>query len=157
MNRLVLVLSLTAFAVATPREASAQDPPATPPPGQVETELAFEREVFRYPPGARINPFRPLVAADEGGPRFEQLRLMGVFLMGDASRSLAALGTGVLTIDGDGNMQAGEGDAYYLRVGQTIGNVTLVEIRRESVVVDVEEFGLLDRRIMELPPRGGTP
>ena len=156
MNRTACVFALTALAVAAPMRASAQDPVAAPPPGQVETELAFEREVFRYPAGARLNPFRPLVAADEGGPRFEQLRLMGVYLLGDASRSLAVLGTGVLTIDADGGMQAGEGDAYYLKVGQTVGNVTLIEIRRDSIVVDVEEFGLLDRRIMELPPRGGT-
>ena len=155
--RLSRVPLLAAAALLVPMAASAQDAPPPRPPGQVETELSFEREVFRYPIGPRINPFRPLIAADEGGPRFEQLRLMAVYVLADPSRSLAVLGTGGLTIDEDGTMAGAEGgEAYRVRVGQTVGNVTVVEIRDDSIVVDVEEFGLLDRRIMELPTRGGT-
>ena len=156
--RLSRVPILVAAALLVPMVASAQDQQGPPqPPGQIETELSFEREVFRYPLGPRINPFRPLVAADEGGPRFEQLRLVAVYVLADTSRSLAVLGTGGLTIDENGIMAGVEGgESYSVRIGQTVGNVTVVEIRDDSIVVDVEEFGLLDRRIMELPTRGGT-
>ena len=50
------------------------------------------------------------------------------------------------------------GEAYYLRPGERLGNVTVVEVRPDMVVVDVEEFGLTDRRTIELVSRrqGGT-
>ena len=50
------------------------------------------------------------------------------------------------------------GEAYNAKVGQRIGNTTIREIQRDRVVVDVEEFGLTDRRIMFIASRrqGGT-
>jgi hypothetical protein len=35
-----------------------------------------------------------------------------------------------------------------VKVGQTIGNTTIREIQRDRVIVDVEEFGLTERRTM---------
>lgn len=135
--------------------------PQQPPEQQPQTELVFEREVFTYPSFQRRNPFAPLGGGVEGGPRFEQLRLMGIIHSGGAGESVAILGTSIVNISQDGGTVSVTpgGDAWYLKVGQSIGNTRIVEIRREQVVVEVEEFGLTEQRIMQLETRrqGGTP
>jgi len=147
------VLCLAVLAL-TPGAVQAQDPP-TPPDQQTQTELVFEREVFQYPTFQRRNPFLPLAGGDEGGPRFEQLRLMGVIYSEEPGASVAVLGTSQVNVSQDGSQVAvtPDGDAWYLKVGQSIGNTRIVEIRREQVVVEVEEFGLTEQRIMQLQTR----
>jgi len=150
----IAVIALTVLPVAV----AAQEPPPTEPPSS--TELVFEREVFVYPAFERRNPFRALVASDQGGPRFEQLRLMGVIYSDDPALSVAVVGTSTVTISSDASSVSVEaGDSWYLKVGQSIGNIRIVEIRREQVVVEVEEFGLTEQKIMQLQTRrlGGTP
>jgi predicted thioesterase len=66
----------------------------------------------------------------------------------DPAASVAVLSTGGVEVAEDGTLAAVEGDAYNVKVGQTIGNTTIREIQRDRVVVDVEEFGLTDRRTM---------
>jgi len=139
---LFAVLPLLALPVAV----VAQDPQQPAPP--TETELVFEREVFRYPAFTRRNPFLGLDAADAGGPRYEQLSLIGIMFSPEPSASVAVMSTGGVEVAEDGTLSAIEGDAYYLKVGQSIGNVTVVEVHRDRVVVEVEEFGLVDRRTM---------
>ena len=150
MNRVLPGALLVCGALAFgPDAAAAQDPPPpTPPAPPQDTELVFEREVFAYPPFARVNPFRPLLAADAGGPRYEQLRLMGIIYSRTPGNSVAVLSTSGLIVNEDGTLSATEGDTFNRKVGQTVGNVTVIEITLESVVVDVEEFGVIDRRIM---------
>jgi hypothetical protein len=46
----------------------------------------------------------------------------------------------------DGTFTATVDDSYAVKVGQTIGNVTVISIALDEVVVDVEEFGILDRK-----------
>ncbi|MEX2467721.1 MAG: hypothetical protein WD995_12495 [Gemmatimonadota bacterium] len=140
--------------------AEAQDPQpggeAGPPPAE-DTELVFEREVFQYPSFTRSNPFSPLDAGNTG-PRFEQLSLIGVMYADDPTASVAVISTGGVSVAPDGTISPVAGDAYYLKVGQRVGNVTVVEIHPERVVVDVEEFGLMDRRTLVFQSRreGGT-
>ena len=152
-------LLLLSVMLVFPSVAATQEPPPAGPP-QPPTELVFEREVFTYPAFERRNPFRPLLAADQGGPRFEQLRLMGIIHSDDPAASVAIVGTSTVIISEDKTtVQVQEGDAWYLKVGQSIGNIRVVEIRREQVVVEVEEFGLTEQKIMQLQTRrlGGTP
>jgi hypothetical protein len=143
-------------AASAQQEQQQQKPPAGP---AQPTELVFEREVFHYPTYARRNPFKPLVSAEEG-PRFEQLRLMGIIQADDPSMSVAVVGTSTVEVSEDASqVTVGEGRAWYLKVGQSIGNIRIVEIRRDQVVVEVEEFGLTEQKIMQLQTRrqGGTP
>ena len=160
MKRCTPATMLVGVMVLWPQAATAQDPPPPPdePPAETETVLAFEREVFVYPSFDRVNPFRPLLATDTGGPRYERLRLSGViYVEGSPGRSVATLSTSVATIGDDGTITATIGESYYLKVGQTIGNTTIIEINRESIEVDVEEFGVIDRRTMRLlKPLGGN-
>lgn len=146
-------LLLTGWTVA-PAPASAQaaqDSTAAASPA----DLVFEREVFEYPSFQRRNPFLPLAASGEGGPRIEQVRLMGIIYSDDPGESVAILGNSLVTISEDGtSVTVSEGgEAWYLKEGQSIGNIRVVEIHQEQVVVEVEEFGLTEQRIMQLQTR----
>jgi len=145
--------------LALPALAAAQE---SPPPQQVPpTELIFEREIFVYPTFQRRNPFIALGAGNQGGPRYEQLRLMGIIYSERSSESVAIVGTSTVSVSEDGSSVTVEpgGQSWYLKVGQSIGNIRIVEIHREQVVVEVEEFGLTEQKIMQLQTRrlGGQP
>ncbi len=148
------LLAALAILGGEPLMAQEGQPPQGPP---VEPELVFEREIFVYPEVERRNPFKPLVAADAGGPRFEQLRLSGIIYSLVPDRSVAVFNTGAVMVAEDGTLTAEEGESYFARVGERIGNVTVIEIARDSVVVEVEEFGIADRKVMRpLNLRGGN-
>ena len=149
---LVAVVGVLALAA----EVRAQETP--PPQPQQDAELVFEREVFDYPSFTRRNPFRPL-SGPGGDLRFEDLSLIGIMYSADGANSVAVLSTGGVTVNEDGTTAPVEGDAFYLKVGERIGNATVVEIRRDAVVVDVQEFDAVERRTMNFVSRrqGGTP
>jgi hypothetical protein len=124
-----------------------------------DTELVFEREVFQYPSFTRKNPFLPLIGdGGGGGPRFEQLSLIGIVYSSDPAASVAVVSTGRVTVAEDGTMSAVDGDAFNKKVGDRIGNTTIVEIRRDRVLVDVEVFDSVERHTMNFVSRrqGGT-
>lgn len=160
MKLATVFLGLLAGALLLPLAAAAQEPPASPPTQQQPTELVFEREVFSYPNLQRRNPFHPLTGADEGGPRFEELRVVGILYSDDPSGSVAVLGTSTVELSEDGaTVTVQPGPSWYLKVGQSVGNIRVVEIHREQVVVEVAQFGLTEQKIMQLQTRrlGGTP
>lgn len=117
-------------------------------------QLVFERETFSYPGFQRRDPFRPLTGPGDAGPRFEDLVLLGAIVSSDPSQSVALLGTR----GGD----AGAGQVTHrLRVGQVIGNSRIVAVRPREIVIDVQEFGLQERRVLQLErtapeAQGGT-
>jgi hypothetical protein len=119
-----------------------QDPPPQAPEAAGDTvQLVFEREVFTYPSQARRNPFRPLTDGGDAGPRFEQLVFLGAISSADPGGSVALLGI---------RTGGPDGPTYRMRVGQSIGNTRIIEIRPRQLIVEVEEFGLRERRTLEL-------
>lgn len=164
-SRTILRGALVAvFASAGAVAVEAQDPQGQAqgqqqaPPPAADTELVFEREIFDYPSFTRRNPFEPLLGPGGGGPRFEQLSLIGIMYSPDPSASVAVLSTGGVQVAEDGTMSAVDGDAYYLKVGDRIGNTTIVEIRRDAVIVNVEVFDSVERETMNFVSRrqGGS-
>ena len=122
-----------------------------------EAELAFEREVFSYPSFSRRNPFEPLLASTDGGPRWEGMRLEGVVFDADPRFSIAILSSGRARVRGgpEGADPSGTvGQMARLRVGEKWGNIRIIEIRKNHVLIEVEEFGLTEQREMHLPVRG---
>lgn len=95
-------------------------------------------ETAMYADGARRDPFVPLTSgADPGdGPRFEQLRLTGVFL-GTPENSLVVL---------EDPMQRG----YFVRAGEKIGNARLLAIHSEAADFEVEEYGTVRHHTLRL-------
>ncbi|MDG2282199.1 MAG: hypothetical protein P8L45_03720 [Longimicrobiales bacterium] len=155
MKRFVVAVAVCGTCLAVALPAPAQDPvPQSPPTG---TELVFEREVFSYPSFTRRNPFLPLEGT-AGGPRYEQLTLIGIMFSPDPAASVAVISTGSVSVAADGTTSGVAGDAYYLKVGQIIGNATIIEIRRDAVVVDVEVFDAVQRKTMSFVSSrdGGT-
>lgn len=118
-----------------------QDAPPQAPAAGDTVQLVFEREVFTYPTQARRNPFRPLTDGGDAGPRFEQLVFLGAISSAEPGGSVALLG-----------IRAGgaDGPTYRMRAGQSIGNTRIIEIRPRELIVEVEEFGLRERRTLEL-------
>jgi len=154
-----LILLLGIFALAFPA-LEAQEPPPTQRQLPDSAELVFEREVFSYPQFERRNPFVPLVGSAEGGPRFEDLILLGVVLSPNPDASVALFGSrGELQAVAQDPRQAQEQlpRTYRVRRGDVLGNVRVLEIQRTRVVVEVNEFGLTEQRVMELqrPGQGG--
>ncbi len=121
------------FSVGVQDDSSAQAPDTV--------DLVFEREVFSYPTFERRNPFRPLTGA-ESGPRFEELVLLGIISSANSAGSVALLGT----------RAGGSGGAstYRVREGENLGNVRVLEIRPQQLLVAVSEFGVTENRTMEL-------
>jgi hypothetical protein len=156
-----------------PAGRAGEAPPAEPaePP-----QLVLEREIFRYPTFGRRNPFEPLVG-DASGPRFEQMELRGVIYSPDSNRSIALLGlrgrfeqrlqqraaqqqqqaeAGTLPAQID-TIQVPD-RSMRVKVGESWGNVRIVTINRDHVIVDVTDFGLTERRTLTmLVRRGGQP
>lgn len=189
------LVGVTAAVLTVPLALAAQEGQQEAPPMQDTTELVFEREVFNYPTYQRRNPFEALTG-DEGGPRFEDLNLIGIIHSPDPDLSVALLAEGagydeegVLQFqEGRGGVQVGprEGVAqdtaaaqeqeagqqeppeietvgyqtYRVRQGDQLGNMRILEIQRMRVIVEVEEFGITERRefVLRTPAnRGGQP
>lgn len=143
-------LPALALAAAPTALGAQQGPPQQPD----TTELVFEREVFSYPSFERRNPFRPLVGAGEGGPRFEELRLLGIIHAGNPQLSVALLSAGSAAGGGQGALP----ETYRVRQGQTLGNTRILDIEPSRVIVEVTEFGITEQRVLELqrPDEGGS-
>lgn len=149
LSTLAFAASVVLLMVAAP--VAAQNPQNQGPPGAPgdTTELVFEREVFSYPSFERRNPFRPLVGGADGGPRFDQLELLGIIQSPRPELSVALLGVG--------GASGALGETYRVRQGQTLGNTRILDIQRSRVIVEVTEFGLTEQRVLELerPDDGG--
>lgn len=133
---LALILLLPAFSLA---EAQ-QSPPGGADARADTVELIFEREVFEYPTFQRRNPFRPLTG-DDAGPRFEEMVLLGVILSSDGIGSVALLGP---------RGAAAGARNWRVREGDVLGNVRVLAIRQRDILVEVDEFGVRESRVLEL-------
>lgn len=144
----IFLFSALAMALSLPAAVSAQ---GTPPP---DTDLVMQREVFSYPDYARRNPFAPLLSTDGGGPRFERLVLLGIVFSADGPPSIALFGEGSSANVATGEITLVAGArTYRLRVGESIGNTTVLEIHERRVLVGVDDFGQTEQHMMELRRR----
>ena len=120
------LLAAGALLIATPASGQRQ------PPDSVEVVIPAPSRsmggIARYEGGGRRDPFTPLFEEGEGGvtgPRFQQLKVTGIFRGGGAN-SLVVL-------------EDPTHRGYFVRLGQTIGNARLVEILPQAAVFEVRE------------------
>lgn len=151
-----LTLAMLGGIALVPAVVAGQQQQGGPPaPGQEQdtTELVFQREVFSYPPFERRNPFEPLIGAGEGGPRFEELQLLGIIHSSSPQLSVALLTAGAGGQGGGGALE----QTYRVRQGQTLGNSRVLDIQPSRVIMEVTEFGITEQRVLELqrPAEGG--
>lgn len=153
MRTLHVLILLAAAGAFLPAALSAQQPPPRPD----TTALVFDREVFTYPTFERRNPFVRVLSGSEGGPRFEELELIGVIFSPNPDLSVALFGPRGGGDEGEAVQQRAR-RTFRARRGDVLGNVRILEIHQTRVVVEVDEFGLTEQRIMELqrPGEGGS-
>lgn len=97
----------------------------------------LRREVFDYPADGRRDPFEPLSAGDELGPRFEDLRLAGVIYSPER-------GSMVVMVD------AATGRRYRVWEGDVIGGARLVRVHPDRAEFQVTVFGVSRRDTLRL-------
>lgn len=92
----------------------------------------------RYDGGDRRDPFVPLTAEgeDAAGPRFESMTLTGIFL-GSPGNSLVVL-------------EDAAKRGHFLRLGDTVGDARVIEIRPRSAVFEIQQYGAVRRETLEL-------
>ena len=114
------------FAVLVGSSAAGAQQADRAAPNTIDT---YEREIFEYPSWNRRDPFLPLTAGAAIGPRFEDLRLVGVLFSPEAG-SVANL-TDVKT-----------GKRYRSRAGERLGDIRIVAIREDQVDFVITSFGV---------------
>jgi len=128
-------LVVAAAFLALPAAASAQQgggasgggqEAATPAPG-ADSLVQYRREVFHYPTGRR-NPFTPVRAGEQLGPRFEDLELSGV-IFNERLGSVAVL------------VDRTTGKRYRVHQGERVGQARVARISPDEVSFVVSGFG----------------
>ncbi|HEY7470759.1 MAG TPA: hypothetical protein VIE68_00260 [Gemmatimonadota bacterium] len=91
-----------------------------------------------YDAGGRRDPFDPLTieGSIDSEPRFETLRLTGVFL--------GAPGNSLVVLEDPSRR------GHFLRVGDRIGGARLIQIMPDAAVFEVEEYGTARREVLRL-------
>jgi hypothetical protein len=88
-----------------------------------------EREVFEYPAAGRRDPFEPLEAGSELGPRFEDLELSGIIYSPEAGSIVVLVDRNTLR-------------RYRVWEGDAIGGATLMRVTPDEAVFTVTVFGV---------------
>ena len=129
------------FLALGPARAAAQETneSATAVTDTIAAELsgAVERETFYYPGGQRRDPFEPLSAGDELGPRFEDLYLSGI-VYSPTTGSIAVL------------TDQATGKRYRVWEGDLIGGAKLLRVRASEVDFVVSAFGVSRQETLRL-------
>ncbi len=128
---MVATLVLLAAPGARAQESNADG--ATP----VQDAPIVEREAFVYPGAARRDPFEPLNAGDELGPRFEDLELSGIIYGSEA-------GSVVVLVDRTTQRR------YRVWEGDVIGGAELMEVTPGTAVFMVTVFGVSRQETLRL-------
>jgi len=142
MNRAGLTASLVlATILVFPTGVQAQEtddrPTEATESSAVDQQTSVDRETFNYPAGTRRDPFEPLSAGDELGPRFEDLNLSGI-VYSPATGSIAIL------------TDRATGKRYRVWEGDVIGGAKLVRVRAAEVDFVVTAFGVSRQETLRL-------
>ena len=135
---LALVLGGTALALFFPPRLHAQVAIGdSVTAGEVIEPMAGLQPAI-YDDGGRRDPFNPLTIAGsiDSGPRFETLRLTGVFL--------GAPGNSLVVLEDPSRL------GHFMRVGETIAGARLIQIMPDAAVFEVEEYGTARREVLRL-------
>lgn len=156
---LILVPALAAAALG-PRALIGQARPPTPPgaegapaaSGAEVGEPRLAREVFVYPGGDRRDPFERLLPGNSAGTRFEELRLIGVIHSPNPRESVALVSSGTATPAAS----TGTGErTFRLRQDVVLGDMKVLRVEEERVIVEITRFGVGERRGLRLNRQRG--
>lgn len=120
--------AIVALLLFIPVQAKAQD---------AGEEAVLQREVFEYPATGRRDPFAPLSAGDELGPRFEDLGLSGIIYSPERGSIVVLVDRATLR-------------RYRVWEGDVIGGARLVAVKQTEAEFLVTVFGVSRRDTLRL-------
>ena len=120
--------SLVVFALFIPTGASAQES---------SEEKVIQRETFEYPAMGRRDPFAPLSAGEELGPRFEDLGLSGIIYSPERGSIVVLVDQATLR-------------RYRVWEGDMIGGARLLAVKEAEAEFLVTVFGVSRRDTLRL-------
>lgn len=97
--------------------------------GDTASTVTFNREIFRYDPAGRRDPFVSLIKSSEIRPTLSDLRLTTIAFDPLGRNSVAVL------------RDLGTKEQYRVKVGTTLGRMRVVRIEPKVVTFALEEFG----------------
>lgn len=98
----------------------------------------FEREVFTYVAEGRRDPFLSLIKSSDLRPLLSDLRLVAVAFDPTGRNSVAIM------------RDVGTKDQYRVKVGQTLGRMTVAQITPRAVTFTLDEFGFRRQETLAL-------
>lgn len=119
---------LIALALFIPAGASAQE---------TGEETVIQRETFEYPATGRRDPFAPLSAGEELGPRFEDLSLAGIIYSLERGSIVVLVDQATLR-------------RYRVWEGDVIGGARLLAVKEAEAEFLVTVFGVSRRDTLRL-------
>jgi len=125
--KLVAVIALLLF---IPTRADAQE---------AGGETVIQRETFEYPADGRRDPFTPLSAGDELGPRFEDLGLSGIIYSPERGSIAVLVDQATLR-------------RYRVWEGDMVGGARLLAVKQTEAEFLVTVFGVSRRDTLRLKP-----
>lgn len=131
---------------AAPRQGVTPDSAAMQPSTRRNT-VAIYREAFAYDAGGRRDPFISLMLSGELRPIITDLSLTGVIYDPEGRRSIALL------------VDASTGEAYRVRVGQSLARMKVTRIGMQDITFSIDEFGLSrsETLIIDRTKKAGAP
>ena len=132
---LTVIALLFAVAPGLRAQEGERDPAAEV--DQAQTAPLLERETFSYSGAERRDPFRPLEAGDELGPRFEDLELSGIIYSPQA-------GSVIVLVDRYTQRR------YRVWEGDVVGGAQLLDVTPDEAVFVVSVFGVSRRETLRL-------
>ena len=165
MNAAPMLALVLAIPLAGPRALMGQARPPVSPGvedsatqsemslGATAGEPTLDREVFVYPEGDRRDPFERLLPGNSAGTRFEELRLIGVIHSPKALESVALVSSATSAPAAS----AGMGErTFRLRRDVVLGDMRVLQVEQERVIVEIRRFGAGERRELRLDRQRGS-
>lgn len=115
-------------------------------------EPSLDREVFVYPGDDRRDPFERPLPDQSAGTRFEDLRLIGVIHSPNARESVALVSSRTAT-----PAAAARERTFRLRQDMVLGDMKVLRVEREHVIVEIRRFGIGEQRELHLTRPAGRP
>ncbi len=132
---------------AFPGAEGASAPQSETNSGAETGEPSFDRELFVYPGGDRRDPFERLLPGASAGARFEDLRLIGVIHSPNARKSVALVSS---TTPTPAAATATGERAFRLRQDVVLGDMRVLRVEQEYVIVEIRRFGIGEQRELRL-------
>lgn len=118
-------------------------------PGGESGQPGLDREVFAYPGGERRDPFERPLPGNSARTGFDDLRLIGVIHSPNGRESVALVSSRTAAAAARGER------TFRLRQDVVLGDMRVLRVEREYVIVEIRRFGIAEQRELRLDRASG--